>query len=79
MREAANTKKFREFTKCFVESAVVRPSHLLVEDFKKERTDWENLLLFKFNVYMLLERDYLHLRGKAPDGNMGYALEYVEK
>ena len=75
-------KGFRKFKDCFKESDTVRPAHLLCEDFKKERTDWEGIAGFKMMVYILLsdpEKGFPHLRGKAESGDFGYKLEFVKQ
>jgi hypothetical protein len=68
---------YRKLIDCFKESDTVRPSHLLVNDLKQERTDWKQIAGFKMAVYMFFNENYNHLRGKAEDGNFGFKIEYV--
>lgn len=73
--------EFRPFKDCFELSDEIRPSHLLWEDFLKERTDLSSRdQKHKMMFYMLLFKNEINAqRGIAADGNHGFGLKYLPK
>ncbi len=64
---------YRKVNDCFNKNVVVKASHELYEDFKRERTD-----ISKFVFYLWLERNELEtIRGKDKNGNHGFGLEFI--
>ncbi len=65
----------RPLAECFQPAEVATPKHLLFEDYKSEVG--QNLP--KVFFYIIMDTEYPETIAKAPNGDLGYKLEFVKQ
>lgn len=65
-------QQYRKLEDCFKEVETATASHILFEQFDEYRPGTN-----KFIFYLGMDGIFGHTKAKAPDGNMGYKLEFI--
>lgn len=64
----------RPLEECFEASDTATAQHVLFRDYQKESPACPKIFF-----YIVMEKVYGRARHKAPDGNLGFKLKFVEK
>ena len=65
----------RPLSECFKDADVATPKHLLFKDYQQEVGSNVPKVIF----YIVMDGEYANKIAKAPNGDLGYLLEFVPK
>lgn len=65
---------FRKLSDCFQECDTATPKHILFKDYQNEVPQCPKVIF-----YIVMDSEYPKLIAKAPTGELGYKLKFIER